>query len=264
MVIAEKYNIKLSDYFTCVIPSTAGHEENEFGNITKINLEGGKELKLFSPIIFKPKSMEIIPRYFKLTRPNTYEAYYDKPNISTLFIRPLILPEDLTAIVSGRTLNFYTKFGDEYSDDFIYAVIKYIPDEKQAEFESKLLKYPFTEETVDLTPHLMAVKYRIPEDLKPDVELLKQGKYSKISYFAKMKIRKYYEYVGIIKEDDYENTMCQILYQGVTLKNHLEKKLDVTLPPGAELHDIYDLEKETFFPDKMLPKIPVIHSKGLS
>jgi len=90
--------------------------------------------------------------------------------------------------------------------------------------------------------------FEFPEEYIREYNLFKQGKYSKYGKDAKDTIINFFGniYAGNLNAVKFLMTLKQVLYQDNKLKQELEKKLNVTLPEGAELSDITCLVRETF------------------
>jgi len=172
-----------------------------------------------------------------------YTFIEETKNITTKFIVPLILnniEEELFLV------NAYLS-----TTDYIL-VLKYkffnLPEFNK--IEDKLIEFPLT---LSIIPEHNActniiVLVKIPNGLKGTIELIKQGKYSKISNIYKNKILDYYG-VGI-NSDIYD-----VLYKTDNYRKSLSKILDYDINKDSELYDIMTLENETVHLDKILSTI---------
>lgn len=251
MVNGDEFPMDLMDYFTCGLTSRHIKPRRVDDKIVGLDINGEKVVELYSPIIFE-KAI-IVPRYIEVSeqRPNTYIISHDKPNDTTLFIRPIVLTQQMSHFISGRTLNCYMRYGDSPNEDYMYMMVRYIPDTKMFTYEKMLEGYPLVEEIFDVDIHFTCIKFKIPDACKEDVALIRAGKYSRISDGSKNKIMSYYSRSGAIKGDPMESEMGKILYRLESLRRRLETTFDVSIPEDAELYEMYNEEKETFFPDLM-------------
>jgi len=114
-------------------------------------------------------------------------------------------------------------------------------------YEHKLVENPYFIDSVDIDNQVLYI-FEFPEEYIREYNLFKQGKYSKYGKDAKDTIINFFGniYAGNLNAVKFLMTLKQVLYQDNKLKQELEKKLNVTLPEGAELSDITCLVRETF------------------
>ena len=84
--------------------------------------------------------------------------------------------------------------------------------------------------------------FDLTEEMENSYLAFKDGKYSQMSDFYKLKIVSFH---GISMDDD----MARVLFKSPSLKQELEEKLDIVIDDNAELHDIPNMETEIFDPE---------------
>lgn len=205
-----------------------------------------KELKVNSYVHFNINNFDTVYhiRDIKEDIENMQYTFIEETkNITTKFIVPLILDnieEELFLV------NAYLS-----TTDYIL-VLKYkffnLPEFNK--IEDKLIEFPLTLSIIPEhnTCTNIIVLVKIPNELKGTIELIKQGKYSKISNSYKNKILDYYG-VGI-NSDIYD-----VLYKTDNYRKSLSKILDYDINKDSELYDIMTLENETVHLDKILSTI---------
>lgn len=95
-------------------------------------------------------------------------------------------------------------------------------------------------EDYDYAGGYVVMVYRIPDVLKPDFELFKQGKYSKFSKLIKNCYER--EVKAFLKPQ--QSFQWDVFTKAESLKRELEEFLDTTFEKSAELWTMMDEEKE--------------------
>lgn len=165
-------------------------------------------------------------------------------NITTRFILPLlrINSED---IGSEYLLNAYMYYNDDCSGEYIYLLYKYIDEDNYKILESKLKKQPSFINQSDPTNKLTLFKFKLQETYKESVQLIINGKYSKISNEAKRIILRYHK-VG------QKSDLGCILYRDPTAVKLLEEEFKVQLDDDLDIFRKMYKEDETFRIDRIL------------
>lgn len=114
-------------------------------------------------------------------------------------------------------------------------------------YEHKITNNQYFVDLIDVGNKVLYI-FNFPKDYMNEYNLYKQGKYSEFGKDAKDSILNYYGtvYSGNLNAVSFLLKVRQILFKDEKLKNILEKKLNTTLPPDAELGDIINNEEETF------------------
>lgn len=230
------------------------------GDIEKVDLGENKQIARFSPIRFRGGKHIIKPRYISKIGSNSFKASQDNRNISTQFILPLLFNNSLGIINSfNRLINLYS-FLDEVSTeevendihntDIFYLVYRFSGSVEFIEFEFNLLDNIYCKGAIDLdtqhTAYLIDIKNH-PH--KEDINLIKKGKYSKISKVAKEKVLNFFLSVGFVKPNSKleDSIIYNILERTEFRRKQLERVLGVVLPDDSELYEFFNPIKETYF-----------------
>lgn len=88
-------------------------------------------------------------------------------------------------------------------------------------------------------PGLIIASYRIPEHHKTNYDILMRSKFSRVSDSYKYYLLAYHQRTN-------GSPLFQILYRSPIKRKQLERDLDCTIDPEAELADVWDEDKEFF------------------
>jgi len=218
----EDYNIQELDYPSFKVKK---------GETIKINNESFK----VSDIKFKKN--EHFSKVF---------LYSSTLNKSSNFVLPFILKTRNEISWDKYFMNCY--IGKEGENDYgkhIYIHLRYKPVTELEIIEKNLIENENFLDCRDIDKQYMLFKFKVPEDLKEDLDLLIQGKYSKISDYAKSRIC----YFHNAKE---ESQIFKVLNKKESLRLELENQLGEKIDENAELISVFEENQETFLKSYIL------------
>lgn len=147
-------------------------------------------------------------------------------NKTTLFCLGMIAPDFSNSSYKEGFSNAYLKIKNYVLDNQIALLYSTYPNNTEG-----------CHDVISLPDNKYLVIYPIEEEYIKDFEYFKQGLYSKFSDSLKYKIGSYFGY----------NSKCYYAtIKHLSLKEKLEKELNVKLPYNAEYYSIVDEENETF------------------
>jgi hypothetical protein len=167
-----------------------------------------------------------------------------------------------------KTFNFimpflgYTKGHFRYNRDFInafigtqmyadygnsiYLLYRFNGTKEFMEFEQEMCGHPWFSEQIDTDQYHVLFKFDIPDAYKEEIDLILDGKYSRLSVESKERILRFHDSTE-------HSTLGQILSRSKVRKRKLEAelsaeqhKIDVELPEDAELLDKFSTKEELF------------------
>jgi hypothetical protein len=273
VALTSKCRIQLNGYTSCsIIPNgntleyTTAQEDGE-SHIVSLDLGDGKIINRFKPIRMMNDAVIIYPRYItkvylSTSKKNAFICYYDKPNLTSSFIVPMVLNYSLVEEIGLHTINYYS-FIDTPAKlpESLFHVVRY-GSSVSMKFEEKIGNYSMFLASKDLDKHHILLEYVLPKDLKKDLQFLVDGKYSQISESSKQRILNYYIKLdpdGMNPDAIQNSKIYGILYKTDTYRTFLGTKLSLEkqplyIPSNLELGEAWEPIKETFLSDKMLDK----------
>lgn len=123
--------------------------------------------------------------------------------------------------------------------DSLYLLYRYDGTKLFAEFEADIKEHPWYEQTIDTDPYHVLFKFNFPEEVKEEVNLIINGKYSKISEQLKTRILDFHL-------SGKDRPLGQILYKSPQRKKALEEELGGKIPEDLDLLDAFKSEDEVF------------------
>lgn len=160
-------------------------------------------------------------------------------NKSYTYILPMLSTQ--FDVVKANLVNTYIGC-DEYSgyDNHIFLLYNYVGNPRFIEYEdylehTKLFVAKYDPDTY----HVMFI-FKVPEEYQDVYDKFKQGKYSTFSEDYKILIFKFH---SITSEN---HKVAKVLYKHPELKEELEDRLDIILPPDSEVSSVPDLEVEMY------------------
>jgi len=255
-------NISITGLFCFNITSTVPLEveEDAKGEIIAVKLEDNYYIRRFKAIKFTVGNSKLIikPRYIIANSTRTeFEIRQDTSNVSTIFILPLIMNPFNIKRVRNKILNAYAymdKPGEEIEN--IYLVLRMSGDSNIVSFQHDVQFFRNCVGVFDIDRQHFCAQFTIPEKFTEDVDLIRKGKYSKISKDAKDQILNYYVQSGVIKGEIENHFIFGTLYKTQFRRNILEEKLSnvtsrIHISKDAELYDLFDPIKETYLTNFM-------------
>lgn len=177
---------------------------------------------------------------------NKLFLYFSVLSRSSNFILPFIVKSRKDISFDKYLINCYV--GNELENDygkFIYIQLRYKPTLELENIEKMLIENENFISSKNTDKQYTLYKFKIPEEFKNDYKLLLEGKYSKISDEAKLRILYFHN-------SDKNSKIFQILHKSKELKLFLENEFQEKLPDNAELHGIMIPEEETFSKEHIL------------
>lgn len=166
-----------------------------------------------------------------------------KYNCSTLFIlRPVvgvswgILAEDFGMVNSYLK----DKSREDLEGELLFVLFKPIDFDYFELFLEQQAALEHFIEDYDYTNGYVVLVYKIPEYLKSDFELFKQGKYSKFSDL----IKNCYEKQVVTFLKPISTFQWDVFNKAKSLRKELEEFLETQIEKGSELWQLPDVEKE--------------------
>jgi hypothetical protein len=117
-----------------------------------------------------------------------------------------------------------------------------------AKFEKALESFRSFRRRMDPDPYHVMFIFDLTEEMENSYLAFKDGRYSEMSDFYKLKIVSFHE---ISMDSD----ISKILFKSPSLKQKLEEELDVMIHEDAELYDAPDMNVEIFNPEYYETKI---------
>ena len=162
-----------------------------------------------------------------------YEGIEQKTNKSCIFILPFLKQNYIYFDYPYSLYNVYV------SEDYNYLYIKYkwTGCEDYLDLEEKLQLHEKYVEFFDLNEEFVIFKFKIDDKYKKEIELILQGKYSKISESLKLQILSFH---GIGKS----SKLGKVLFRDEKYRKSLELELDVRIPNDIDLMSKSTKEEE--------------------
>lgn len=197
------------------------------------------------PIDSKIKSVYKINKIEKLTD-RGYAIYSSVKTKTKQFILPCICDTATNKeyfLLDTFFENAYIDVSDKEIDlgtlNPLILLYRYSESEVYRAFETRIRKHPLFIKTIDVNKYQVLFIFNI-SSFKKDIELFKQGAYSKLSNELKTKILSFYQYSK-------DGKMYQILYKGSKLREQLELVFDTEISPKQELYSKPNIIEETYF-----------------
>lgn len=218
------------------------------GIITEINC-GAISYKI--GMVFKPKrgyafKINHIIQHMQGANLLCYDLAYTMRNKSSYFILPLLGGNRKLFLWDTNLINVFV--GTPYDDNCIALLFRFTGDVLFAKFEKALESFRNFRRRMDPDPYHVMFIFDLTEEMENSYLAFKDGRYSEMSDFYKLKIVSFHE---ISMDSD----ISKILFKSPSLKQKLEEELDVTIHEDAELYDAPDMSVEIFNPEYYETKI---------
>lgn len=165
---------------------------------------------------------------------------YETITKSTNFIMPFLGGTRDYYRFKNEFINCY--IGTEQSGDYgnyIYLLYRFSGSLEFVQFEERLQNHPYFEESYEVDNYQTMYVFNIPQDYMEDIQLILDGKYSKIQPETKENILRF-------NQSRTNSILEKILFRDPSWKAELENKLKASLPDDAELYSIFNVEEEIF------------------
>lgn len=178
-----------------------------------------------------------------------YDLSVGRLTDSSIFILPLMGMNRKLMLWDSLFVNAFVATPDD--TDCIALLYRFSGEPKFTKFESALCSFRNFRTRLDPDPYHVLFVFDVPDDAKDSYNSYKEGKYSKIDDIWKLRILEFHDF-------DIDGHTGKILFQAPSLRDQLEKELDVTLPKDAELHSKPNLDIEIYDPEYYSPRKPTI------
>jgi hypothetical protein len=192
--------------------------------------------------VFKPKrgyafKINHIIQYVKGSNIICYDLVYALRNKSSYFILPLMGGSRKLFLWDQGLINAFV--GTPFDDNCIALLYRFSGDVLFSKFEKALESFRNFRRRMDPDPYHVMFIFDLTEEMENSYLAFKEGKYSEMSDFYKLKIVSFHE---ITMDSD----LSKILFKSPSLKQKLEEELQVTIHEDAELYDKPDMSIEIF------------------
>lgn len=126
-----------------------------------------------------------------------------------------------------------------YYGKYLYLLYRYVGDLEYHTFDKKIREHSLFVDALEPDEFHTLYKFKLPEEYSEDIELILQGKYSKISVKSKQLILNFH---GSRKD----RPLGQILLKSPERRKQMEIELHHKIPKENELLSPFDLEKEIY------------------
>lgn len=165
---------------------------------------------------------------------------YETITKSTNFIMPFLGGTRDYYRFKEEFINCY--IGTEHSGDYgnyIYLLYRFSGSMEFVQFEERLQNHPYYESSYEVDNYQTMYVFNIPQDYMEEIQLILDGKYSKIKPETKENILRF-------NQSKQDSILEKILFKDPSWKIELENKLKAALPEEAELYSIFNVEEEIF------------------
>ena len=237
----------------CVMLSgnlTEIHQEEQDGEIIKLYNEEVDLVKVGDTIFPRPKS----PFKVNIIKPSVvdgrllgYRLYSSMLTSSSTFVVPFLGVNRRWFMWDSLFINCFIGTNGDDTRRVIALLYRFSGRAEFLKFESAMCAFRSFVKRYDPDPYHVMFVFDVPKSATKSYEHFVNGKYSEIDDIWKLKILEFHGF-------DIDGMTGKILFQADSLRREVEERLDVELPPGAELHSIPNLELEVFNPDYYLPE----------
>jgi hypothetical protein len=244
--MSKKLNFKIVNGRTVRLNNVKDFYEELGDNdeVVRIYTDSGIEIKLGDTIHANrgyPHRVNHILRGKVDSRIVCYDLISTKSTSSTTFVTPFLGVSKSLMLWDTLFVNTYVNVLPDH-EKCIALLYRFSGDAKFLKFESALCSFRTFVKKYDPDPYHVLFVFDVPDSAKKSYQRYLDGEYSEIDGLWKLKILDFHDY------DRYGHT-GQILHRDDELREKIETKLDVTLPPGSELHSRPDMDVETYNPE---------------
>lgn len=205
------------------------------------------EISVGSVIKFNkdPQRVNIILRGVVEGRVYCYDLKSSIPNVSTLFVTPLLGFTSKNAMFWDSLVN--TFISTPKHDISISLLYRFNSNVEFTKYETNLVNLSYFIEREEPDPYHTLYVFNVPDHALSAYNAIRTGKYSEVPDLWKLCILDFH---------NFNNTghTAQILYKDIRLKTKLEESLGIDLH-DAELHSIPDMKYERYNPEYYLTKL---------
>lgn len=227
------------------------HQVEEDGDIIKLYNDEGMEIKVGDTVYPRPKSpfkINFIKHVVINGKMVGYNLYTSLLTTSSTFVLPFLGVDRKWFMWDSLFINCFIGTTEDDTNRVIALLYKFSGKTDFLKFESAMCAFRSFIRRYDPDPYHVMFLFNVPESATKSYEHFVNGKYSEIDDIWKLKILEFHGF-------DIDGMTGKILFQADSLRKEIEERLDVELPPDAELHSKPNLEFEVFNPKYYLPKI---------
>ena len=159
-----------------------------------------------------------------------------KKNKSSEFLLPMLGGNRTLLMYDSLLQNCYA--GTNEDKNCIVLVYKYSDSLLFNKFEKAIIRLRTFKKAFDTEKYTVFI-FNVPVYFKEDYKKFIKGKYSKFSLDHKLQILSFHD-------QEIEDRLGQILFNGEELRNKLEYDLGEILPKDSELYSALDMKNEIF------------------
>ena len=159
-----------------------------------------------------------------------------KKNKSSEFLLPILGGNRILFMYDSLLHNCYA--GTNEDKNCIVLVYKYSDSLLFNKFEKAIIRLRSFKKAFDTEKYTIFI-FNVPVYYKEDYKRFMDSKYSKFSLDLKLQILSFHN-------QEIEDRLGQILFNGEKLREKLEYELDVILPKDCELYSCLDMKNEIF------------------
>jgi len=178
-----------------------------------------------------------------------YYLYLHHLNKASRFLMPFLGHNKVYFRWETDFCNCFIGTEEEGDTGHLYLLYRFSGSKDFSKFEEKMQEHPLFEGICDVDQFHAMYKFKIPENVKEDVKLIKSGQYSKVSKEGKIRILHFHSITR-------DSPIGDILYKGEKKKRKLEEDLEITIDKDAELHDPFYDYQELYLNKYVLEDIP--------
>lgn len=159
-------------------------------------------------------------------------------NKTTQYLLPMLRLTQEKLFYNSFFINAYLQLNKKHdlNGKFIYLTYRFVRGDEYRQAEKLIKTYPNYYKTIDVSPNLVVYAFIIPQQYYSDVELFKEGKYSRFSLSLKGLISMFNGKLSI---------PSKVVNKELSYLQEIEEYFDVTLPKEMELDRIPNMNEET-------------------
>ena len=230
------------------------HQVEKDGEIIKLYDEEGTVAKVGGTVYTRPKSpfrVNIIKSSVLGGKLLGYRLYSSLLTTSSTFVLPFLGVNRKWFMWDSLFINCFIGTNKEDTGRVITLLYRFSGKTDFLKFESAMCAFRSFVRRYDPDPYHVMFVFNVPLAASASYDHFVNGRYSQIDDIWKLKILEFHGF-------DIDGMTGKILFQADSLRTKIERKLDVTLAPDAELHSVPNLELEVFDPDYYLPQKDVL------
>ena len=167
-----------------------------------------------------------------------YLLLEDNPTKTNTYLTPILGKDYKFFSTEGHLINSY--ISEDYNS--LYLKYRFSNTESFTELDKNLTNHSLYAKDINTNKYFISYKFTVPITFKEDVQLILDGKFSKVSNKLKKQILKFYN----APKDSH---ITGVLYKTKEKKKYLEQILGVSIPDDIDLDSKPDLQLELWKDD---------------